>query len=187
MFNENLIHKNRILGRILEEIPEFTYLGDQILRTPTEEVSIEEGKMIGKKLGEVLVKYRQIAGFGRGLAAPQIGIGKSVFVTFLDNKLEIYINPEIVDVSEGLNFFRELCLSSTFIEADVRRHEWVVLRWFDENGVEHKEKFDGLKARLIQHEFKHLLGIPNVDEAEPGSLRIAGDPLQEKLRSSRLE
>ena len=180
--NDNLKQKTIIFSEILNKIPEFKYIGDSILRTKTKRVSLKEGINIGDRLGKILVKYRKIAGFGRGLAAPQIGIDKSVFVSFVDDKLRIYINPKLVQSSKSKNVYKELCLSSGFTWADVRRPEWLILEWFDENGKKQKQKFESFMARLIQHEYAHLLGKINLDEAEKNTIEFAGNPLEEKLR-----
>lgn len=172
-----------LFSRLLKEVPEITYLGDPILRTPTEKTSVEEGKEIGEKLGEVIIKLRSIAGYGRGLAAPQIGIGKSVFVTYLDDKVQIYINPKITKKSKKTNLYKELCLSSGIMAADIERSESITMRWTDENGKEQEKQFDSFMARLLQHEEAHLRGVPNLDEACDGTIEIfTGDPLQEKIR-----
>lgn len=111
---------------ILRSFPEVRYADDPILRQPAQEVSVEEGIELGKKLGEILLRYRKSVGYGRGFAAPQIGENKSVFVTFVDDELQTFINPKIVERSEKTNFYRELCLSSGIMSADVERLEWIV-------------------------------------------------------------
>lgn len=170
----------------LQQFPEVRYAGDPILRTPTEEVSIEEGIELGKKLGDTLIRYRKTVGYGRGFAAPQIGENKSVFVTFVDDELQTFINPKIIDRSPQTNHYKELCLSSGIMSADVERSEWIVMEWFDDNGEKHTEKFDSFLARLYQHEEAHLRGIINLDEASHGGIEFAlFDPLQEKLRTTR--
>lgn len=172
--------------KTVEQFPEVKYAGDPILRTPTEDVSIEEGIEIGKRLGETLLRYRKAVGYGRGFAAPQIGENKSVFVTFVDDELQTFINPKIVERSSTTNHYKELCLSSGIMSADVERPEWIVMEWTDINGVKHKEKFDGFLARLYQHEEDHLRGIINLDRASDGGIEFAlFDPLQEKLRATR--
>ena len=170
----------------LQQFPEVKYAGDPILRTPTEEVSIEEGIELGKRLGDTLMRYRKTVGCGRGFAAPQIGETKSVFVTFVDDELKTFINPKIIERSQETNYFKELCLSSGIMSADVERSEWIVMEWFDVNGAKHTEKFNGFLARLYQHEEAHLRGIINLDEASDGGIEFAlFDPLQEKLRTTR--
>lgn len=130
--NKIIKEKLATFASMLNEIPEVRYIGDPILRTQTQTVEISEGKLIGDQLGKILLRYRKIAGIGRGLAAPQIGLSKAVFVTFVDDKLQTFINPKIVEKSSETNFYRELCLSSGIMAADVERSEWVVmiLRFF---------------------------------------------------------
>jgi peptide deformylase len=151
-----------------------------------EEISIDDGIRISEKLNDVLIKYRKEVGYGRGFAAPQIGENKAVFVTFVDDKLETFINPKIVDKSKETNFYRELCLSSGIMSADVERSEWIVMEWLDVDGKKHKEKFDGFLARLYQHEEAHLRGKLNIDEVYEGGIEFAlFDPLKEQIRKSR--
>lgn len=170
--------------KVLHDFPEVRYAGDPILRKESQEVSVEEGVLIGMKLGEILIKYNKTVGYGRGFAAPQIGEDKAVFVTYVNDKLEIFINPKVVEKSETTNSYRELCLSSGIMSADVKRSEWIVMEWTDENGEKHKEKSDGFLARLRQHEEAHLRGIINLDEAKKGGIEFATfDPLKEQLRS----
>ncbi len=167
---------------VLKEFPQFKYLGDPILRTPTEPVEDNEGIKIGRELGEVLIKYRNLTGMGRGLAAPQIGINKSVFVTYLDNKVQTYINPKIIQFSEQTNFYKELCLSSLMMWAKIKRPSTMEMEWTDEAVLKQKREFDGVLARLLQHEEDHLRGVCNLDRATGGTIEIQlDDPLQEKL------
>lgn len=171
---------------ILNKFPEVKYAGDPILRQATKKVSIKEGIRIGKKLGKVLLKYRKEVGYGRGFAAPQIGENKSVFVTFVDNQLQTFINPKIVSKSAKTNFYRELCLSSGIMSADVERSEWIIMEWSDVEGKRHRDKFDDFLARLYQHEEAHLRGKLNLDEAVDGGIEFSlFDPLKEKIRETR--
>lgn len=174
--------------KLLLEFPEFRYAGDPILRQKTDETSLAEGVEIGKTLGKVLTKYHELVGYGRGLAAPQLGISKSVFVTFLDSEVQVYINPHITAFSDKQNFYRELCLSSGIVWGDVRRAERITIEWTDSNGALKTKEVDSVLARLLQHEYKHLEGELNIDIAEPGSLEIiTDDPLKEALRDSPLK
>ncbi len=168
---------------VLNKLPEIRYVGDPILRQKTQAVEIAEGKNIGDQLGKILLQYRKIAGIGRGLAAPQIGLNKSVFVTFVDDKLQTFINPIIIEKSDKTNFYKELCLSSGIMAADVERPEWIILKWTDVDSKNHEEKIEGFLARLYQHEEAHLRGLVNLDETKPGGIEFATfDPLKEKLR-----
>lgn len=172
--------------KVLDQIPDLKYVGDPILRASTKSVTVAEGIEIGKRLGTILLKYREIAKIGRGLAAPQIGLNKSVFVTFVEEKLQMFINPVVIKKSSKTNFYRELCLSSGIISADVERPDWIELMWTDEEGVNRIEKFDGVFARLLQHEEAHLRGVVNLDEAAPKGIAFATlNPLDEHLRDTR--
>lgn len=180
--------KNEVgtFNRVLNEIPEIRYVGDPVLRGQAQIVEIAEGKIIGNQLGEILLRYRKITGIGRGLAAPQIGLNQAVFVTFVEGKLQTFINPTIVERSMVTNFYREWCISSGIMAADVERPEWVVIEWTDIKGTKHKEKIEGFLARLYQHEEAHLRGRVNLDEAAPGGIEFATfDPLKEQLRKTR--
>lgn len=183
---EVLVDRVRKFETILEKFPEVRYAGDPLLRQVAVEASVEEGIRIGKHLGEVLVRYRDEAGYGRGFAAPQIGESKAVFVTFVADQLQVFINPVIVEMSTETYYYRELCLSSGIVSVDIERPEWIVMEWTDVNGGKHRQKFEGFLARLYQHEVDHLRGELNLDKATRGSIELAlFDPLQERLRKTR--
>jgi peptide deformylase len=183
--NEDVKRQTLNFIKILDRFPEFKFIGDPILRKKTIPVSVKEGLEIADKLWKTLNSYRKITGYGRGLAAPQIGIGKSVFITYLDDHIQYYINPKIITKSVHSNYCRELCLSCGLVWPDVKRPETVVLQWKDNDGNIREQEFSSLPARLIQHEYDHLLGIPNIDRAERGTIEICStNPLDEKLRNN---
>ena len=167
----DLVHK---FGETLKDFSEVKYAGDPVLIK------------LGERLGEILMRYRKAVGYGRGFAAPQIGENKSVFVTFVNDKLETFINPKIIESSDQTNFYKELCLSSGIMSADVERPEWIVMEWTDVEGKTHREKIDGFLARLYQHEEAHLRGMLNLDQVSEGGIEFATfDPLKEQLRQKR--
>jgi peptide deformylase len=172
-----------VFQRVLAEVPEIVYAGDPVLRRQTTDVSLAEGLEVAKRLERVLLRYRAVTGAGRGLAAPQIGESKSVFITYIDDTPEVFLNPRIAEASATTNFYRELCISAALVAADVERPDWIVLEWTDKDGERRSQKFEGVKARLLQHEEAHLRGRLNLDEAAPGGLEFATfDPLKEQLR-----
>lgn len=183
MSSEILLSRLTTFIETIKVFPDFRYLGDPVLHTPTSEVSVQEGIVIGDKLGQILVAYRQLVGFGRGLSANQIGIPKSVFVTFLDDQIQIYINPKIIKLSDQQNLYRELCLSSGIIWGDIKRSVTITMQWKDKEGMDHQEEITGPKARIFQHEYEHLKGDHSINHAEPGSIEIClSDPLKEVFR-----
>ena len=184
--SQDIKQKVKIFETILDKVPEIRYAGDLVLRQTTSPATLEEGLEIGKRMESVLLKYREITGLGRGLAAPQIGKSKSVFITYLDNQFEVFINPKILEKSNKTNFYKELCMSAGIIATDVERPDWIVMEWMDKKGTTKSEKFDGFKARLYQHEEAHLRGRLNLDDAVSGGIEfVTFDPLKEKLRDTK--
>jgi peptide deformylase len=168
---------------VLSACPELTFIGDPVLRNGCVEVTLMEGLKIAKKLIRVLSKCREITGYGRGLAAPQIGLNKRVFVTFVDDKFTVYMNPIIMHESGTTNFYRELCLSSSCLWADVERPDSIVIKYRNERGTIVREGHGGFLARLLQHECDHLNGVINLDKAVEGSIEfVTRDPLKETMR-----
>ena len=161
-------------------------IGNPILRKKAKAVRRKEGVALSKVLRRILLKYREITGAGRGLAAPQIGENKAVFVTFLNDGLQTYINPQIIYRSKKTTYYRESCLSSNLLWADIKRPEAVTLQWMDENGRKIKRRFTGLPGRVIQHEYDHLQGVLNLDRGEPGSIEfVQVDVKNQELRGTR--
>ena len=118
---------------------------------------------------------------GVGLAAPQIG--KSIRLFVIDtNPMEedeekkglkkAFINPEILK-EEGEEWaFEEGCLSIPGIRGDVYRPSDLVIRYFDENWQEHTDTFNGMEARVIQHEYDHIEGKLFTDKLSPLKKRL---------------
>jgi peptide deformylase len=107
---------------------------------------------------------------GVGLAAPQIG--KSIRLFVIDSapfeedeekkKLAVkkaFINPQILKEEGDEWAFEEGCLSIPGVREDVYRPERVTIRYRDEQWQEHEEEYDGIVARIIQHEYDHIEGI----------------------------
>ncbi|WP_375550907.1 peptide deformylase [Rhodophyticola porphyridii] len=111
---------------------------------------------------------------GRGLAAPQIGVLRRLFVMDVGWKEGtptplICVNPEIVERSERQIRGPEGCLSIPGVTAQVMRAEWIVLRWTDAGGTGHQAQLDGFAAICAQHEYDHLDGIVTFDRVEPAA------------------
>lgn len=175
------------VNKVIENIPELTYLGNPILRQETKIVSKEDGIKISHQLIAILDNYKKLSGVGAGLAAPQIGLAKKVFVTTGKDDYEAYINPKIVNLSKKTNYYRESCLSSRVMWGDVERPDSIEMEWIDIKGKNKKEKFTGFKARLLQHEYDHLLGIMCLDKAISGTVEYSGNVKEEKLRDQAIK
>ncbi|MBA3899353.1 MAG: peptide deformylase, partial [Bacteroidetes bacterium] len=81
----------------------------------------------------------------------------------MDGFKQVFINPEIIE-EEGKEWvFNEGCLSIPTIREDVLRKPKVRVQYYDEDFKFHDEYFEGLKARVIQHEYDHIEGILFID------------------------
>ena len=152
--------------------------GDPVLK--------KKAKDIGKdypKLSELLDNMFETMynAQGVGLAAPQIGLPIRLFIVDAepfsdDDELteeekeqlkkfkKIFINAQILEETGDEWAFTEGCLSIPDIREDVFRNEVVKIKYLDENFDEHVESFNGLAARVIQHEYDHIEGILFTDK-----------------------
>lgn len=101
---------------------------------------------------------------GRGLAAPQVGVSRRVFVVDTDWKEAdpapmLFVNPQITARADDEAVGTEGCLSIPNKSYDVRRPVWVELSWQDLDGTSQKGRFDGVQAVCVCHEFDHLDGL----------------------------
>lgn len=122
------------------------------------------------------------AAHGIGLAAPQIGKSVRIFVvdgSALEDEEEdltgfkkAFINPLIVEESGDAWEFEEGCLSIPNIRENISRQGTVRIRYMDEDGNAKDEVYDGIKARIIQHEYDHLNGKMFIDYLTPLKKRM---------------
>jgi peptide deformylase len=152
-------------------LPVYAY-GQPVLRQKATEIDKEYPNLSGLIADMFETMY---ASNGIGLAAPQIGLGIRLFITdgseIEDIKPEgfkqVFINPQIIEEFDEKWDYEEGCLSIPQVRADVNRHSKLVLRYFDENWQEHTHEFEGMAARIIQHEYDHIEGILFTDRIHP--------------------
>ncbi|MDR3076898.1 MAG: peptide deformylase [Synergistaceae bacterium] len=99
---------------------------------------------------------------GVGLAAPQVGVGKRLFVVDWEENKRVVVNPEIVE-AEGTETGDEGCLSFPGIYEEVTRPGRIRILYMDENGERHDEVAEGYLARVYSHETDHLDGKLLID------------------------
>ena len=101
---------------------------------------------------------------GVGLAAPQVGILKRIFVidVYDDYGPRVFINPEILEVG-GCQIGEEGCSSVPWVSEDVERPNYVKVKALNEKGEEFILEAEELLARAICHENDHLNGVLFVD------------------------
>ena len=103
---------------------------------------------------------------GIGLAAPQVGIQRQIFVWDMDDEPMVILNPTIVE-SDGEWVYDEGCLSIPGLYVEMTRPKTVLMKGIDMNGNEISLEADELEARLFQHELDHLNGVLMFDRMQP--------------------
>ena len=136
-------------------------IGSELLRQKAEKI----GKIgadtadIAKQMLEILKRDK-----GVGLAGPQIGLMKRIFVTHVAGDIErVFINPSILETSHKTVKVEEGCLSVPGIYADVVRSETIKVQAWNEKGRPFNLETGGILARVILHEYDHLEGILFLD------------------------
>lgn len=104
-----------------------------------------------KKMLDIMQQYG-----GAGLAAPQVGLRKSFFVT---ESGQVFIDPRILERSDETDVCLEGCLSIPNIRLPIRRAKSIVIEYYDAEGNDRTETLTGFEARLAQHEIDHLDGV----------------------------
>lgn len=142
---------------------EIVIVGDEILRKRSREVTQFDAKLI--ELLDDMAETMRFEGRGIGLAAPQVGVLKRIFVVDVGDEhgLIEFVNPEIIS-SEGSVIGSEGCLSVPGKSGDVERPEQIVIRAQDRNGTQFEITATGLLAVCICHENDHLDGILFIDK-----------------------
>lgn len=133
--------------------------------------------------------------YGVGLAAPQVGLAIRLFVIdttpFADSDdvskeeaeqlkdfKQTFINAKITKEEGEIWGFNEGCLSIPDVREDVFRHDTITIEYYDENFVKKTETYNGLKARVIQHEYDHIEGILFTDHLSMLKKKLVGKKLQ---------
>lgn len=139
-----------------------TVYGDKILR--------QKAKPVKNVSDDLIIKIRNMFDSmrnanGIGLAANQIGYTESIFVVDLEGvegyekfKPMVFINPQIILKSDETAIMEEGCLSLPLLRAEVERPEKIKIRYLDTDENEKEIEADDLFARVILHEYDHLIG-----------------------------
>jgi peptide deformylase len=126
---------------------------------------------------------------GVGLAAPQIGLPIRLFIIdcepfskddeltedeqkSLSELKQTFINAKILEESGDEWAFNEGCLSIPDVREDVFRKERITISFYDENFTQQTKSYDGLAARVIQHEYDHIEGVLFTDKLSPLKRRL---------------
>ncbi|MAB37956.1 MAG: peptide deformylase [Aequorivita sp.] len=160
--------------------------GDPVLRKETEKISKDYPNLdkILENMFETMYEAR-----GIGLAAPQVNLPIRLFIVdatpfeddedlseeeqkFASTFKKVFINARIIEESGDEWAFNEGCLSIPDVREDVFRQPNIVMEYEDENFKKHTETFNGIVARIIQHEYDHIEGILFTDKLSPLKKRL---------------
>ena len=174
--------------------------GDPVLRKKGKEIdeSYPDLDILLENMFETM--YNSL---GIGLAAPQIGIPIRLFIVdaspFEDDEIlseeerkylstfkQIFINAKIIDEYDDEWAFNEGCLSIPDIREDVFRKAKIKIEFQDENFEKHIKEFQGIAARIIQHEYDHIEGVLFTDKLSPIKRRLLKGKL-ENISKGKIE
>jgi peptide deformylase len=151
--------------------------GDPVLRQRAKD--IDPGTDLSQLIEDMFETMHGASGIG--LAAPQIGKSIRLFIvdgTVLEDEpgmedfRKVFINPVMLEELGTPWDFEEGCLSIPNIREKVSRKAELRIRYYDENWEPKEETFDGMKARIIQHEYDHIEGKMFVDYLTPLKKRL---------------
>ena len=158
---------------------------DNLLRQPTNELENIDGD-VQKMIDQMAATMYDAPGVG--LAAIQVGWGKSVLIYDISTSeqgrsLQVLINPRIVDQQGEVLSENEGCLSVPEFRADVKRYESIIVEGVNREGSPVKLEADGMLAIVLQHEIDHLNGKLFIDHISALKRQLYARRMKKKLRS----
>lgn len=165
-------------------LPIYAY-GSVVLKKVAPDITPDD-KNLGQLIDDMF--ETMYAADGVGLAAPQVGRSVRLFIMdasaygdedpAMANLKRVYINPHIIEKDGEEELIQEGCLSIPHIHEDVLRPGRIRIKYLDQDFKEHDEVYEGMAARIIQHEYDHLDGILFPERLSPLKRKL----LRGKLR-----
>ncbi len=158
-----------------------TYPNDILNKKAKEVEGVQEVKDLIEEMKEILEEVD-----GAGLAAPQVGVSKQVFVVRDGNDFYGFLNPKIIEESDELISTREGCLSFPGLWIDIERPKKVKVEVTTEDDERLTIEAEGIGAVVFQHEIDHLLGKPFIDKLDFwGKLKVKANYLSKRRCGSQ--
>ena len=132
-------------------------------------------------ISTVLFERMKLLG-GVGLSANQVGLDLRVFVMGLGETKIAVFNPEIIEYSDIEELFNEGCLSYPGIMLGIKRPTKIKAKYQDETGQIIEQEFNGLTARIFQHEYDHMNGTDYTDRVSKFKLDYAKKKFENKRK-----
>jgi peptide deformylase len=165
-------------------------LGNPLLRQKAaaiEDPTAPEVHDLVRDLADTLTHWRSATGYGRGIAAPQLGeLHRVIFLKLPDAEPWPLINPEIIERSAERITVWDACLSFLSIFMQVERHRQITVRYQNLNGETHEFKAgdDRNLSELLQHEIDHLDGILAIDRVVDVKTICTREEFEKRYRDS---
>lgn len=150
-------------------------IGDPVLKERASEIDDIDAKLV-RLVNDMFTTMYNAPGIG--LAAPQVGVRKRLFVYEIDGKQGVLINP-VIKEARGEWVFQEGCLSIPGVYFEIVRPKEILVTGIDLDGNEVEFEADELTARLIQHEYDHLDGKLMVEHLVEEQRKEANKALRE--------
>jgi peptide deformylase len=167
--------------------PHLVLYPDPVLRTQCTAVDVFDAALASfvEQMFQIMDKHH-----GVGLAAPQVGVAKRIFVTDhaagddeSPSQRQVFINPTIEPLGETEHTYQEGCLSLPALYSNVSRPAAITISWQDVTGESHTATYDAeagdFLATIVQHEFDHLNGVLFLDHLSPPALTMLRKKLKE--------
>jgi peptide deformylase len=165
-------------------------LGDPLLRTKAlavEDPTAREIRDLVRDLADTLAHWRSATGYGRGIAAPQLGVLlRVIFLKLPGEDPWPIVNPEIIRRSEEKIIVWDACLSFLSIVMQVERHRQITVRYQSLNGetLEFEAADDRNLSELLQHEIDHLDGVLAIDRVTDLKTICTREEFEKRYRGS---
>jgi peptide deformylase len=165
-------------------------LGDPRLREialPVKDPSAPEVAALVGDLADTLAYWRETTGYGRGIAAPQLGVRRRViFLQLPGEKPWPLVNPKILDRSKEKIIVWDACLSFLSIFMQVERSRQITVRYQDMKGEDHELRAGDERnlSELLQHEIDHLDGVLAVDRITDVKTLCTREEFEKRHRQS---
>jgi peptide deformylase len=139
-----------------------------LVSEPVQESELAAVRKIGEDLHDTLMDFHNRHGWGRAIAAPQIGVLKRIVSLYLDRPWLI-LNPVATSLSPQMVEIWDDCMSFPDLLVRVKRHRSLTMTFRDEDWGEQRCFFEGSSSELLQHELDHLDGVLAVAKAIDGA------------------
>lgn len=146
----------------LKGLKDILQLGHPLLYEKCEPVLESELPLVAdwaKDLANAMAEIRKTYHFGRGIAAPQLGIMKRLIYIDIDHNPKIIINPKLTNLSDEMFVMWDDCMSFPNLLVKVNRHKKLTLTYLNEDWQLQTWYAESDESELIQHEYDHLDGI----------------------------